>query len=1180
MAGGSAAPAAAHAGSPTVTRIPVAGGTTGGLGGRAPAPGLGPLAPGTAFGTRYHLIRLLGIGGMGAVYQAWDDALGVAVALKVIRPEVTADPAAARDLEKRFKRELLLARQVTHKNVVRIHDLGEIDGIKYLTMPYIQGSDLATVLKKEGKLPVARAVAIARQVVAGLQAAHEAGVVHRDLKPANVMIDADDDQAVIMDFGIARSVSGGGATVAGAVVGTLEYMAPEQAMAQAIDHRADIYALGLIVYDMVLGPRHATRAESAVAELMARVQKPLPPARTIDPAIPEALERIIDRCTQPEPAARYQLTSQLAQDLDLLDAAGRQTSGTGTLSAPPITRPVPAIAPPAPRSVPLKPLAIAGIVAVLAGGAWFLRERFTGGGGAAAPASSRPVALAVLPFRNATGDPSLDWLGPSLADMVTGDVGHSSRLRPVSSDRVFQLLRDLRVGANTDIDAGTIRRVGQFASADAIVSGRFVKLGDQIRLEAVLYGSGAEPVQLQASTARESDLLRVAQELAGAIQRGLSLENSAITELQASAFRPSSQSVQALRYYSEGLQSARAGEHQQAVKQFEESTKADPTFALAFARLGQSYAQLGQSGPAEQSVRQALDLSEKLPAEEKDLVSGIYARVENDNDKAIESYDRLVKARPNDVQFRFELAGLLESKGLFDRARDEYAAVLQAEPQFVDALLGAGRVAIRRRDYQGSLQPLTTALTLSVQLDNRQAKASVLQALGIAYKNLNKLDDALRQYQDSLAIKRQIGDKRGIAASLSEIAQINNLQGRPEEAVASYKESISIRQAIGDRRGTGVALIGLGAAYFDSGRHAEALDTFKEALQIQRELGDDERQALCLANIGNVYLIQAQYDDARTYLDRALEVRERLKAPGGIALALAGLADVSVQLGDYSRAESQYLRAIELWRSVSDKRGAAIGSFGMGTLLEQQGRYGAALEAKAEALKTFRELQERSYQLAQFLIGYGSTLAASGQAADAEKNLAEGLSLGHELKNQSLVAQALNAQGDNAYFRGDLKMARLAFEQAQQIAKRMGDRYNVLVSGMKLARNGAEEGRADAAAADLRQLIKEADSLGLKPLAAEGQMYLGAALLTAKKSADARTELEGALSRADKLRSRVVLARSHYLLAEALRQGGRTAEADTHRSQAQQMLTDIRKESGKDSLLARHDLAPLAGTRP
>src|SRR5207249_4865287 len=177
--------------------------TDAGFGGNDPSDH-GPLNVGQIFGTRYHIIKLLGVGGMGAVYQAWDNELAVAVAIKVIRPEVMADPTAAADIERRFKRELLLARQVTHKNVVRIHDLGEINGIKYITMPYVDGADLSTVLKREGKLPVPRALRIARSVVAGLVEAHKAGVVHRDLKPANIMISVE-DEAMIMDFGIARS---------------------------------------------------------------------------------------------------------------------------------------------------------------------------------------------------------------------------------------------------------------------------------------------------------------------------------------------------------------------------------------------------------------------------------------------------------------------------------------------------------------------------------------------------------------------------------------------------------------------------------------------------------------------------------------------------------------------------------------------------------------------------------------------------------------------------------------------------------------------------------------------------------------------------------------------------------------------------------------------------------------
>jgi serine/threonine protein kinase len=262
---------------------------------------------------------------MGVVYQAWDDELGVAVALKVIKPEVSADPRVAAEVEHRFKREFLLARQVTHKHVVRTHDIGEMDGVKYLTMPFIEGRDLAHALRDEGRLPVARALQIARQIAEGLAAAHEAGVVHRDLKPENVMIDAD-EQAVIMDFGISRSETTADGTMTrtatGTIVGTMEYMAPEQASGQRTDHRADIYSLGLILYDMLAGRSRVAKAGTAIAELTERLQTPPRPLPSAAPSVP-AVDAIIARCTRADPAKRYQTAAELVADLNLLGADGQ-----------------------------------------------------------------------------------------------------------------------------------------------------------------------------------------------------------------------------------------------------------------------------------------------------------------------------------------------------------------------------------------------------------------------------------------------------------------------------------------------------------------------------------------------------------------------------------------------------------------------------------------------------------------------------------------------------------------------------------------------------------------------------------------------------------------------------------------------------------------------------------------
>ncbi|MCU0234984.1 MAG: serine/threonine-protein kinase, partial [Thermoanaerobaculales bacterium] len=370
---------------------------------RGSGPSAGPLAIGASFGTRYRIDALLGFGGMGAVYKAWDTELEIPVALKVIRPEVARDPTLADQLDRRFKRELLLARQVTHKNVVRIHDLGEIEGTKYITMTFIEGEDLLDVLKRDGRVPVSQALKILRPVVAGLVAAHEAGVVHRDLKPANIMIEPATGESYIMDFGIARSAAPTGIDVAekladakakklaglteetqaGAVVGTLQYMAPEQFMGKAIDQRADIYSLGLIFYDVLLGRRRIEHAESAFKEFRGRVEGAPPPVRSLDPSIPEHLDRIIARCLEPDPNLRFQTSAELKAALDRIDDEGKLL---------PVTR----------RLTRRMVAAAAGLVVALVAGTWWTASRLVP---TEAPA---PMSVLIADFENTTGDAGFD----------------------------------------------------------------------------------------------------------------------------------------------------------------------------------------------------------------------------------------------------------------------------------------------------------------------------------------------------------------------------------------------------------------------------------------------------------------------------------------------------------------------------------------------------------------------------------------------------------------------------------------------------------------------------------------------------------------------------------------------------------------------------------------------------
>ncbi|MGH9346714.1 MAG: serine/threonine-protein kinase, partial [Vicinamibacterales bacterium] len=235
----------------------------------------GWLEPGTVVAGRYRILAMRGQGGMGVVYKARDEELSLDVGLKVLQPELAADAEGVQ----RFRRELILARQVTHPNVVRIHDIGESDGVRFLTMDFVEGRSLLEILQVEGTLPAERAVQIACQLGEALQRAHDAGIIHRDLKPGNVLV-ADDGTACITDFGVARSLSGERLTRAGAVVGTLDYVSPEQIGGGAVDGRSDLYSLGLLLCEMVTGRlphQGGTPVESAARRLAGRAHVPAAP---------------------------------------------------------------------------------------------------------------------------------------------------------------------------------------------------------------------------------------------------------------------------------------------------------------------------------------------------------------------------------------------------------------------------------------------------------------------------------------------------------------------------------------------------------------------------------------------------------------------------------------------------------------------------------------------------------------------------------------------------------------------------------------------------------------------------------------------------------------------------------------------------------------------------------------
>ena len=1115
---------------------------------------------GDVVGGRYEILQLLGEGGMGAVYKAADRELDRFVALKVIRPELALNPS----ILARFKQELLLAHQVTHRNVIRIYDLGDADGVKFITMEFIEGKDLRALIREKKKFAPEEAVDITQQVCQALNAAHSVGVIHRDLKPQNIMQDAT-GRILVMDFGLARTLEGDGMTQTGAIVGTMEYMSPEQALAKDLDQRSDLFALGLILYEMLTG-KGPFAAESALASLIKRTQERATPVSDIDSQIPGALSGIVSKCLERDLDQRYQSAAAILADLN----TWKDKRAAGTINFDASVKPWG-------RTLPW-PL-ITGIVTalVLAVSGYMLRDRlFKAPSNKAPVASIHAMSLAILPFRNASGDQGLDWLGPSLADMLSTDVGQSARLRTVSPSNLQQTFRDLRISSSTVLDPATIRRVAEFNNADRVVWGQYAKFGDQIRIDATLEDiKSGGTVPLKIDVAGEKEIPGAIDRLAESIRQKLALPDNVLKELKASSFQPTSKSIPALRDYNQGLGLQRDARNIEAEKQFEAATKEDPGFALAFARLGQTYSSLGYDSEAEQAARKAVELSEGLPEAEKYLISAIELQVVKNYPEAIKAYENLARIAPNNSDVQSALASLYQDSGDLAKARDYYQKLLGGNPKDIAATLDLGRIEIKSGNPQASFDPLNRAYSLAVQVDNQEQKATSLHLMAVAYRMLSKPQEVLRNETEAITIWRHIGQKRGLAFSLNEIASAQASLGNNKEALSNYEEALQIRREIGDKRGLADTLLDLGNFRDDSGDHDQALKMYKEALQLQRDLGNESMQAICLNNIGSVYSNKGQYEDALTYFQQALQLREKSKVPQDIVEAVHNLGYTSTAMGQYNQAISYYLRALDLRRSMNDPRGAAIESYSLGMLFLYQGRFGAAVNAEQEALKTFRDIQDKTSWMAQVLGGSAEALILAGRGDEAKGDLEEALSLSRTLKNDEMAAATLGFQGDARFYRGDFQAAHAAYAEALPTAIRSKEPDAVLIAKANLAKVGVEEKHTQEAIESLRQLVQQADELGLKYTSVECSIFMAQASLQNHDRARARQELERALLLSDKLGMQPLSARAYYLLATIDREAGNASDARDHYREALRLLDAMKKDPGAEKILERSDFKTM-----
>lgn len=827
--------------------------------------GVPPLPAGQTFANRYTIIRLLGAGGMAAVYEAWDESLGAAVALKLRRVDPAMHPADVRQLEDRFKRELELARRVTHSNVVRIHDVGEVGSTLYLTMAYVQGIDLGTLLQRDGRMSIARALSLARQIAAGLAAAHTAGVVHQDLKPANIMVEGD-DHALITDFGIARSTTGMTVhPVPGTIDGTRAYVAPEQTRGEPADQRTDIFAFGLILYELLSGERPRGTTEGGASDPIARLEQGPPPLRTVSADVPADIERIVSKCLKSDPGSRYATANELLTDLEALDSEGRLR-----LTAR--------------RRLPAWKPAVAAAVAgaVLVTGTWWV----TSNREPPPPAMpSQPVPVLIVDFENRAQEPIFEGaLEQALSIAMEGAPFITAYPRKDAA----ALVRDLKFGEKLNESTG--RLVANREGIRVILAGSIERdgVGYQVAVRAVDPGKPEPLAVANAKAADKSAVLSAVGRVADSLRKGLG-DTTPSTQHEAQTFTAAS--LDAIREYTIAQDLASNQKDAEAVVHYREALRHDPEFGRAYAGLATSLHYLGQRPIAAKYWTEALKRMDRMTEREKLRTSGTYhVGVARDYAKAIEEYEQLVRKYPADSSGHNNLAVAHFSALNFGKALQEEKKAIQIYPRSFKFRANYALYAMYASDFP-------TAATTARELIKEDPKFEPAY-LPLAMEALAAGDAARARgaYQQAASA----GDAGTSLAAIG-LADIAMYEGRYDEAVATLPSAIRRDKDQKNAFGATAKLLALAEGHAVRGPAAAV----RTALTDARALGDDDS---VLVTTGRLSVASGRMEEAKKI---ASELAQRLPAQSR-AYAMLIEAEIAVAAKQYPTAIESLLAAVRL----------------------------------------------------------------------------------------------------------------------------------------------------------------------------------------------------------------------------------------------------------------------------